>query len=207
MAGEAYDVTAVVTDAAGNTSADQTGGEFRKTAPPTKSGEGLFEYTVPGGTFAGGGGGGGGPLTFTAGTAPAGGGAGAPTPLPGWLVFDPGTQTFSGNPPDRATSPLVVRVTATDGAGKTSYTDLTFTFTNTNDAPVITNVPAEPWGAAMGGATKLPSVRFRPVPRIRCRVWPAATSRPCAVMAKAMASRTARKGPLLRPASSRRIRR
>ena len=58
MAGEAYDVTAVVTDAAGNTSADQTGGEFRKTAPPTKSGEGLFEYTVPGGTFAGGGGGG-----------------------------------------------------------------------------------------------------------------------------------------------------
>ena len=159
VAGEAYDVTAVVTDAAGNTSADQTGGEFRKTAPPTKSGEGLFEYTVPGGTFAGGGGGGGGPLTYTAGTAPAGGGAGAPTPLPGWLVFDPGTQTFSGNPPDRATSPLVVRVTATDGAGKTSYTDLTFTFTNTNDAPVITNVPAEPWGAAMGGATKLPSVR------------------------------------------------
>ena len=39
-AGAAYDVSAVVSDAAGNSSTDNTGGEFRKTAPPTKNGEG-----------------------------------------------------------------------------------------------------------------------------------------------------------------------
>lgn len=91
-------MTAVVTDAAGNSSTDNTGGEFRKTAPPTKNGEGLFIYTVPNGTFGGGGG-----FTYSATLPPVGGGA--PGALPSWLSFDPATQGFSGNPPHNATSP------------------------------------------------------------------------------------------------------
>ncbi|WP_404301581.1 DUF4347 domain-containing protein [Alicycliphilus denitrificans] len=152
VAGQAYDVTAVVTDAAGNTSTDNTGGEFRKTAPPTKAGEGLFTYTVPDGTFGGGGG-----LTYTAALPPAVGGT--PAPLPGWLTFDPTTQTLSGNPPANATSPLVVRVTADDGNGNIRHTDLTLTFSNTNDIPTITGMPSEPGTATYGLVSALPDYK------------------------------------------------
>ena len=149
LAGHAYDVTAVVTDTAGNTSTDNTGGEFRKTAPPTKTGDGTFTYVVPSGTFGGGGG-----LTYTAALPPVG--SGAPGSLPGWLIFDPVTQTFSGNPPSNATSPLVVRVTATDGSGNTKYTDLTFTFAGTNDTPTIAGIPAGATYAPFGAISALP---------------------------------------------------
>lgn len=153
VAGQAYDVTAVVTDTAGNVNTDLTVAEFRRTDPPTKSGQGDFGYQLPPGTFSGGG------LTYTAGTAPAGGGAGPTAPLPGWLVFNPTTQTFSGNPPANATSPLVVRVTADDGLGNSRYTDLTFTFANTNDIPTITGIPTGPGTAPYGAISALPDYK------------------------------------------------
>lgn len=166
VTGQTYNVDARVTDAAGNTSSDGTSGEFRKYPPlttttpaltaPVKSGDGnIPPYTVPAGTFTGGSS----SLTYSAGTAPAGGGAGPTTPLPGWLVFDPVTQTFSGNPPADATSPLVVRVTSTDSAGNQAYSDLTFTFANTNDIPTITGIPAGQGRAPYGAISALPDYR------------------------------------------------
>ncbi|WP_042422059.1 DUF4347 domain-containing protein [Comamonas granuli] len=166
VTGQAYNVDARVIDSAGNTSSDGTSGEFRKYPPlttttpaltaPIKSGDGnIPPYTVPAGTFTGGSS----SLTYSAGTAPAGGGAGPTTPLPGWLVFDPVTQTFSGNPPADATSPLVVRVTSTDSAGNQAYSDLTFTFSNTNDIPSIAGIPAGPGAAPYGAISALPDYR------------------------------------------------
>ncbi|SDM30239.1 hypothetical protein SAMN05428957_10493 [Oryzisolibacter propanilivorax] len=155
VAGQAYDVAAKVTDTAGNVSFDATGGEFRRDPLQPKSGPGDFEYTVPSQTFAGSGGPGG--LTFSATLAPAGGsgGPGAGTPLPSWLVFNPVTQTFSGNPPAGVPSPLTVRVTADDGAGHQSYVDLPFVFASTNDAPVIVMPSPLPALPAPGTPTNL----------------------------------------------------
>ena len=58
------------------------------------------------------------------------------SPLPAWLSFDPGTQTFSGTPLNDDVGALTIRVTATDTAGATATQDFTVTVANTNDAPV-----------------------------------------------------------------------
>ena len=58
------------------------------------------------------------------------------SPLPAWLSFDPGTQTFSGTPLNDDVGALTVRVTAADTAGATATQDFTVTVANTNDAPV-----------------------------------------------------------------------
>lgn len=54
--------------------------------------------------------------------------------LPGWLSFNTSTRSFSGNPPAGTTSPLTVRVTATDSGGGTVTDDFTLTLSgNLND--------------------------------------------------------------------------
>ena len=58
-------------------------------------------------------------------------------PLPAWLGFDAGTQTFSGTPTaGDAGSTLTVRVTATDSEGITVYDDFVIAVTGGNRAPV-----------------------------------------------------------------------
>jgi ELWxxDGT repeat protein len=42
------------------------------------------------------------------------------SPLPGWLSFDPATQTFSGTPPEGALGVLTIEVTATDASQSTA---------------------------------------------------------------------------------------
>ncbi len=61
------------------------------------------------------------------------------SPLPAWLSFDPGTQTFSGTPLNDDVGALTIRVTATDTSGASATQDFTVTVANTNDAPVITS--------------------------------------------------------------------
>jgi Domain of unknown function (DUF4347)/Putative Ig domain/Bacterial Ig domain len=63
--------------------------------------------------------------------------------LPAWLAFDATTRTFSGNPPLGTTSPLTVRVTATDSAGVAVTDDFTLTLSgNLNDIGGLPN-PAQ----------------------------------------------------------------
>ena len=61
------------------------------------------------------------------------------SPLPAWLSFDPGTNSFSGTPLNDDVGSLTIRVTATDTSGATAAQDFTVTVNNTNDAPVITS--------------------------------------------------------------------
>ena len=59
--------------------------------------------------------------------------------LPAWLTFDATTQTFSGTPGNNDVGALVVRVTATDGAGASAFDDFNLAVANVNDAPVLAN--------------------------------------------------------------------
>jgi hypothetical protein len=47
------------------------------------------------------------------------------SPLPGWLQFDSGTQTFSGTPPVGAPD-VSITVTATDPGGYSAYSSFTW---------------------------------------------------------------------------------
>ena len=66
------------------------------------------------------------------------------SPLPAWLSFDPGTQTFSGTPLNDDVGALTIRVTATDTAGASATQDFTVTVNNTNDGPVASVVICRP---------------------------------------------------------------
>ncbi|WP_206955959.1 putative Ig domain-containing protein [Trinickia acidisoli] len=59
------------------------------------------------------------------------------SPLPGWLVFNPSTGTFSGTPSDQSTGPLVVNVTASDQVGLTASTTLNLQVNPTYEAPTV----------------------------------------------------------------------
>lgn len=64
-------------------------------------------------------------------------------PLPGWLVFDDATHTFSGVPGNADVGMLNVRVTATDGEGAAVSDIFAITIDNVNDAPVLGNPLAD----------------------------------------------------------------
>ncbi|WP_418316906.1 putative Ig domain-containing protein [Piscinibacter sakaiensis] len=56
--------------------------------------------------------------------------------LPGWLVFDAATRSFSGTPGNADVGVLALRVTATNHAGASVFDDFLLTVANVNDAPV-----------------------------------------------------------------------
>ena len=95
-------------------------------SPQTATEDAPFTFAVPPGAFtdidAGD------SLTFSATLADG-------TALPAWLNFD-GTS-FSGTPRNGDVANLIVRVTATDGAGATAMQEFTLGVTNTNDAPTL----------------------------------------------------------------------
>ena len=64
-------------------------------------------------------------------------------PLPAWLSFDPGTQTFSGTPLNDDVGALTIRVTATDTSGAAATQDFQVTVNNTNDGPVASATIAD----------------------------------------------------------------
>ncbi|MBF0627758.1 MAG: tandem-95 repeat protein [Magnetococcales bacterium] len=96
------------------------------TGPDTK------RFTVPADTFSDNDGD---ALTFTA-TQENG------APLPTWLQFNPGTKTFSGNPPAGA-SPLRLRVTANDGHNGSANKTFIIESNNTNDPPTLQANPVD----------------------------------------------------------------
>ena len=59
------------------------------------------------------------------------------SPLPGWLHFNPATNTFSGTPANGDVGLLVIKVTATDGSNTSVSTSFGLTVTNVNDVPVV----------------------------------------------------------------------
>ncbi|MBV2183037.1 MAG: putative Ig domain-containing protein, partial [Rhizobium sp.] len=59
------------------------------------------------------------------------------TPLPTWLAFDPQAGMFSGVPRDGDAGELVVRVTATDGAGAAISQDFALMVAVGNDVPTV----------------------------------------------------------------------
>ncbi|MFL0805493.1 MAG: thrombospondin type 3 repeat-containing protein [Agarilytica sp.] len=59
-------------------------------------------------------------------------------PLPAWLSFAPGTQTFSGTPVNSDVGSLSIEVTASDGSESVTDT-FVITINNTNDAPVASD--------------------------------------------------------------------
>ena len=92
-----------------------------------------FNFTVPTNTFSD-------PdagdvLTYTA--TLAGGGA-----LPSWLNFNSSTRQFTGTPGDFDVGAIALRVTATDTALNSTFSDFNLTVANVNDAPrLITPIP------------------------------------------------------------------
>jgi Ca2+-binding RTX toxin-like protein len=88
----------------------------------------AFSYTVPANTFADADAG----DTLTYSAKLSNGNA-----LPGWLVFNPATRTFSGTPPTGDASGITVRVTATDESGRTAFVDFGLTVTPVNDDPTL----------------------------------------------------------------------
>jgi len=63
--------------------------------------------------------------------------------LPAWLSFDPATRTLGGTPSNGDVGVFGVRVTATDGAGASAFTDFGLTVTNVNDAPIAVQTVAD----------------------------------------------------------------
>lgn len=56
--------------------------------------------------------------------------------LPGWLVFDPLTWTFSGEPPADLNGDVILEIVATDGT-QDSVSTMTLRFAAVNDAPEV----------------------------------------------------------------------
>ena len=69
--------------------------------------------------------------------------------LPRWLRFDAQTQTFHATPGNQAVGGYTVRVTATDSAGASAFTDFAVRVNNVNDAPTLAR--ALPDQTARGG--------------------------------------------------------
>lgn len=63
--------------------------------------------------------------------------------LPGWLIFNAATQTFSGTPGNDNVGAVSVQVTATDLAGATTNSSFILDVVNVNDAPVIASALAD----------------------------------------------------------------
>ena len=63
--------------------------------------------------------------------------------LPSWLLFDPGTRTFTGTPANGDVGTIAVRVTATDAAGASASDVFDIAVANTNDAPVVASPIAD----------------------------------------------------------------
>ena len=68
----------------------------------------------------------------------AGGGA-----LPGWLSFNAGTRTFSGNPGNADVGTVSIDVIANDGNGGTVADTFNIVVANINDAPTVANAIAD----------------------------------------------------------------
>ncbi len=88
----------------------------------------AFVFTVPGDTFSDADAGD--VLSYSA--TLAGGAA-----LPAWLSFDAATVTFSGTPGAADVGTITLRITATDGAGASTYGDFDLTVAAVNDAPLL----------------------------------------------------------------------
>ncbi|WP_323816562.1 putative Ig domain-containing protein, partial [Cellvibrio sp. NN19] len=60
--------------------------------------------------------------------------------LPGWLVFDPSTRTFSGTPTNSDVGTITIKVTAADSDGGAVAVDtFDLVIANINDAPTVAN--------------------------------------------------------------------
>lgn len=59
------------------------------------------------------------------------------SPLPPWLSFDPGTQTFSGTPSNDDVGAVDVAITATDSGGLSASDAFQIQVANINDAPQL----------------------------------------------------------------------
>ncbi|MBD0701699.1 putative Ig domain-containing protein [Pseudomonas sp. PSB1] len=59
--------------------------------------------------------------------------------LPGWLVFDAASRTFSGTPTDTASGTYSIQVTATDGSNATVSDSFTLAVQDVPAAPIVIN--------------------------------------------------------------------
>ena len=59
------------------------------------------------------------------------------SPLPNWLIFDPATRTFRGNPGEEHVGTWHIKVSASDGQGGVVAGVLTITVTDVNHAPEL----------------------------------------------------------------------
>ncbi|WP_409309200.1 putative Ig domain-containing protein, partial [Pectobacterium sp. B1J-3] len=76
------------------------------------------------------------------------------TALPGWLLFNPATGTFSGTPASGDVGSLTIKVTATDSNTASVSTTFELTVTNVNDAPEVSGtIPAQ--SIAQGGSLNI----------------------------------------------------
>jgi hypothetical protein len=57
--------------------------------------------------------------------------------LPGWLSFDPSTQTFSGMPTSIDVGSITITITATDGSAESISDTFVLNVNNTNTSPVL----------------------------------------------------------------------
>ena len=62
--------------------------------------------------------------------------------LPGWLIFNAGTRTFSGTPLNANVGTVSITVTATDLSSATGSDTFDIVVANTNDAPTVANANA-----------------------------------------------------------------
>ncbi|MCB1800106.1 MAG: putative Ig domain-containing protein [Gammaproteobacteria bacterium] len=62
-------------------------------------------------------------------------------PLPGWLLFDPASNTFSGTPQNLDVGEHRVQVHAHDRGGLTAMAQVTLRVEKSNDAPKVTSLP------------------------------------------------------------------
>jgi VCBS repeat-containing protein len=63
--------------------------------------------------------------------------------LPGWLIFNGATRTFTGTPANADVGTTIVTVIATDTSGESVALTFTLTVSNVNDAPTVTDPDIE----------------------------------------------------------------
>ena len=64
--------------------------------------------------------------------------------LPGWLIFNGATRTFTGTPTNADVGTTSITVKATDTSGESVTVTFTLKVTNVNDAPTVTDPDIEP---------------------------------------------------------------